>query len=117
MNTASSFASMASCNAVRGSVTKLVPIARMIRGSSASFAMSKLRFCKKRSALDFYKIIRSAIANAQRANSNCDISKLLIGRIDLGRGPSMKRTLPRAHGRAHKMVRRWSNVRICLLSE
>ena len=57
------------------------------------------------------EVLDSAIANAEN-NSGLDASKLVISRILIDEGPSLKRIMPRAKGRADRIVKRTSHISI-----
>lgn len=57
------------------------------------------------------KTVKSAVANAENAQS-VDVDKLYIARAYVDEGPTLKRFMPRAHGRATPIMKRTSHVTI-----
>ena len=59
------------------------------------------------------KSLRSVVANAENTQ-RVDVDKLYIKRITVDEGPTTKRFLPRAHGRATKLRKRSAHVTLVL---
>jgi large subunit ribosomal protein L22 len=96
---------------IRGSAQKLNLVAGLIRGKKAEEAMSILAFSPKAMARDVKKVLASAIANAEN-NHNLDVDSLVVAEASVGKSLSMKRWNPRARGRAARIVKPFSRVRI-----
>ena len=96
---------------IRVSPRKLDLVAATIRGKKASSAVNDLTFSKKRIAQDVKKALNSAIANAEN-NHNLDVDSLVVAEASVGKSISMKRFTPRARGRASRIVKPFSRVRI-----
>ena len=96
---------------VRGSAQKLNLVAGLIRGKKAEEALNILSFSKKAMAVDVRKVLASAIANAEN-NHNLDVDSLVVAEASVGKSISMKRFTPRARGRASRIVKPFSRVRI-----
>ena len=96
---------------IRGSAQKLNLVAGMIRGKKAEEALSILAFSPKAMARDVKKVLASAIANAEN-NHNLDVDSLVVAEASVGKSLSMKRWNPRARGRAARIVKPFSRVRI-----
>jgi large subunit ribosomal protein L22 len=96
---------------IRGSAQKLNLVAGLIRGRKAEDAMNILTFSKKAMASDVRKVLASAIANAEN-NHNLDVDALVVAEASVGKSLSMKRWTPRARGRASRIVKSFSRVRI-----
>jgi large subunit ribosomal protein L22 len=62
-------------------------------------------------AVDVRKVLASAIANAEN-NHNLDVDALVVAEASVGKSLSMKRWNPRARGRAARIVKPFSRVRI-----
>lgn len=86
----------------------------LIRGRRAEDALVTLRFTKKRVAKDIEKILRSAIANAERkaedAGAPLDVDELYVSRCFVNEGPRWKRLRPAPMGRAFRYQKRTSHV-------
>ncbi len=96
---------------IRGSAQKLNLVAGLIRGKKAEEAMNLLAFSPKAMARDVKKVLASAIANAEN-NHNLDVDSLVVAEASVGKSLSMKRWNPRARGRAARIVKPFSRVRI-----
>ena len=96
---------------IRGSAQKLNLVAGLIRGKRAEEAMNILAFSPKAMARDVKKVLASAIANAEN-NHNLDVDSLVVAEASVGKSLSMKRWNPRARGRAARIVKPFSRVRI-----
>ena len=97
----------------RSSAQKLRLVANCIRGKKVDQAINILNFSNKKAALLIKKVLESAISNAEN-NSGADIDLLKISEILIDQGPTMKRMLPRAKGRADQILKRTSNIKIVL---
>ena len=96
---------------IRGSAQKLNLVAALIRGKKAEDALNILSFSPKAMAVDVRKVLASAIANAEY-NHNLDVDSLVVAEASVGKSLSMKRFTPRARGRASRIVKPFSRVRI-----
>jgi len=96
---------------IRGSAQKLNLVAGLISGKKAEEALSILAFSPKAMARDVKKVLASAIANAEN-NHNLDVDSLVVAEASVGKSLSMKRFNPRARGRAARIVKPFSRVRI-----
>ena len=96
---------------IRGSAQKLNLVAALIRGKKAGDALNILSFSRKAMAVDVRKCLASAIANAEN-NHNLDVDSLVVAEASVGKSISMKRFTPRARGRASRIVKPFSRVRI-----
>jgi len=85
-----------------------------VRGKSVSQALSILGFTRKKAALPVQKLLRSAVANAVENDGISDVDALVIDRIMVDEGPTLKRFMPRARGRATPIRKRTSHIRIML---
>src|SRR5689334_10969422 len=83
---------------LRISPQKLNLIAGLIRGKHVSSALDLLSFSKRRAAQDVYKVLVSAISNAEN-NHGLDIDSLFVAEASVGKGLVMKRFHARARGR------------------
>ena len=96
---------------IRGSARKLNLVAGLIRGRKAEDALNILTFSTKAMAVDVRKVLASAIANAEN-NHNLDVDALVVAEASVGKSLSMNRFTPRARGRASRIVKPFSRVRI-----
>ena len=100
----------ASVTSVRISPRKVRMVVDAVRGKSVSQAMSILAFTRKKAALPVQKLLKSAVANAVENNGIDDVDNLLIDRIAVDEGPTLKRFTPRARGRATPIRKRTSHL-------
>ena len=96
---------------VRGSPYKLNLVAGLIRGKKAGEALNILAFSKKAMAVDVRKVLASAVANAEN-NHNLDVDALVVQEASVGKSIVMKRFTPRARGRAARIIKPFSRIRI-----
>ena len=96
---------------VRISPTKIRQVLVLIKGKKAEEAMTILRFSPKKAARVVFKVLQSAIANAEH-NYGMDTDKLRVLTAYADRGPAMKRFRPASMGRAHPYVHRTSHVTV-----
>src|ERR1051325_8348564 len=96
---------------IRGSAQKLNLVAGLIRGRKAEDALNILSFSPKAMAVDVRKVLASAIANAEN-NHNLDVDSLVVAEASVGKPTSRKLFTPRARGRASRIVKPFSRVRI-----
>jgi large subunit ribosomal protein L22 len=86
----------------------------LIRGQRAEDALQILRYTKKRAARDIEKVLRSAIANAERkaedAGASLDVDELYVSRCFVNEGSRWKRLRPAPMGRAFRYVRRTAHI-------
>ena len=59
------------------------------------------------------KLLKSAMANAEN-NNNMDKDSLYVAECFVTPGPIMKRIMPRAQGRAYRILKRTSHITIVL---
>ncbi len=88
-------------------------VANAIKGLSANEAEAQLLFRPQRSSEPLLKLLRSAIANAKN-NQKLNPDALFVQSIQVNQGPTMKRFLPRAMGRATPIHKKTSHVIIVL---
>ncbi|MBX6387524.1 MAG: 50S ribosomal protein L22 [Frankia sp.] len=100
---------------VRVSPTKARRVVDLVRGRSAQEALDILTFAPQAASTDVYKVVRSAMANAEN-NHNLDPSTLRIGEAYVNEGPTLKRIRPRAQGRAYRIRKRTSHITIVVES-
>ena len=83
----------------------------LIRGMQAAEAQAVLRFAPQAASEPVYKVLSSAIANAEH-NNQLDPETLWVSRAWVDEGPTLKRFRPRAYGRATKVRKRTSHVTV-----
>ena len=96
---------------VRVSPRKLNLVAGLIRNRSAADAVATLTFSKRRIAQQVKKVLESAIANAEN-NHQLDVDRLVVARAEVGRSMVMKRFHARGRGRASRIEKWFSHLKI-----
>ncbi len=92
---------------------KVRVVADLIRGKKVGAALNALAYVEKRAALPLAKLLRSAVANAdQKSKGQLDVDALYIKSLTVDQGPSMRRFMPRALGRAYKVLKKTSHISI-----
>lgn len=84
-------------------------VADQVRGMPVEQALELLAFSPKKGATIIKKVLNSAIANAEH-NEGADIDELSVTKIFIDQGPTMKRIMPRAKGRADRIIKRTSHI-------
>ncbi|MEK0085740.1 50S ribosomal protein L22 [Benzoatithermus flavus] len=102
---------MAVATLLRTSPRKLDLVAALIRGMDAGRAVTTLEFSRKRIAQAVRKTLESAIANAEN-NHNLDVDRLYVAEASVGKHMVMKRLHARARGRAGRIEKHLSRLRI-----
>jgi large subunit ribosomal protein L22 len=93
----------------RISAQKARLVADLIRGQRVEHALNTLSFSTKKGAMLVKKVLESAIANAEH-NAGADVDELKVESIQVNEGPTMKRIMPRAKGRANRIMKRTSHI-------
>jgi len=94
---------------LRMSPRKVRLVTRSIVGMNCSVALIQLQNLVKKTSNPLEKLLRSAMANAEN-NFGLDKENLFVSNIQVGGGPSLKRWLPRAQGRATLILKRTSQI-------
>ncbi|MGB3624976.1 MAG: 50S ribosomal protein L22 [Henriciella sp.] len=97
----------------RSSPQKLNLLAQQIRGMPIQRALNEMKFSRKRAAQDVYKVLWSAMSNAEN-NHNLDIDSLVVAEAHVGKNLVMKRIRARARGRAARIMKPFSQLTIVL---
>lgn len=97
---------------VRVSPRKVRLILDMIRRQPVQKAFLILQGTKKKGARLVSKTLKSALANAR--NKKLDEDKLFVRLAYADGGPTMKRFLPRAMGRADQILKRSAHITVVL---
>ena len=84
-------------------------IADLVRGKDVNKAINELRFMNKAGSREMFKLMVSAIANAE-STGTVDVDRLVVSRVSVDEGPVHRRWRPRAMGRATRVVKRTSHI-------
>ncbi|WP_446009865.1 50S ribosomal protein L22 [Candidatus Electrothrix sp.] len=96
---------------IRISPQKARLVADVVRGKDVDTALTTLRFMPKKAARIISKVLGSAVANAEQAET-IDVDTLYIKEIQINGGPMLKRFRPRAMGRATRILKRTSHITV-----
>ena len=98
---------------VRVSPRKAGQLCSVVRGKNVDEALAILKFTPREAADLIAKVIKSAKANAEN-NHEMDVEKLYVDSIVANQGPTIKRFMPRAMGRATMIRKRTSHIEVVL---
>ena len=84
-----------------------------IRGKDVETALAILEYNPRYASSVIYKLLSSAIANAEN-NNGMNRANLYIAECNASNGPIMKRIQPRAQGRAYRIQKRLSHLTVIL---
>ncbi len=97
----------------RISPRKVSIVLDQIRGKDVATAMAILKNTNKIACEYLEKLLKSAVANAEN-NFSMDVSKLYVSTCFVCPGPTLKRIMPRAQGRAFRINKRTSHVTLAV---
>ena len=101
---------------IRVTPMKARRVVNLIRGKQASEAMAILKFAPQQASEPIFKLVQSAVANAKviadKQNLSIDEDDLFVSRAFVDEGTTLKRFMPRAQGRAFKILKRTSHITI-----
>lgn len=100
---------------VRTTPMKARRVLALIRGKKVDEALDILRFAPQAASEPIYKVLESAIANAEN-NQDLDRRTLVVGEAFADEGPTMKRFQPRAQGRAFRIRKRTAHITVIVES-
>jgi large subunit ribosomal protein L22 len=96
---------------VRIAPMKARRVVNLLRGLPAKEALTVLKFSPQAASEQVYKVVASAIANAEN-NERLDPDSLLIKAAYVDEGATLKRFRPRAQGRAYRIRKRTCHITI-----
>ena len=100
----------------RLSAQKARLVADQVRGKNVEEALDLLTYSTKKGADVIKKLLNSAIANAEH-NEGADVDELKISKIYVDEGMTMKRIMPRAKGRADRILKRSCHISIIVADD
>ncbi|QKT08206.1 50S ribosomal protein L22 [Gordonia sp. X0973] len=100
---------------VRTTPMKARRVLALVRGKKVDEALDILRFAPQAASEPVYKVLASAIANAEN-NLDLDRRTLVVAEAFADEGPTMKRFQPRAQGRAFRIRKRTSHITVIVES-
>jgi large subunit ribosomal protein L22 len=95
----------------RMSPQKVRTVARLIRGTRVDEALARLGACPRKSSHDLASLLKSAVANAKN-NFQINENDLFVSDVVVDEGMRLKRWMPRAYGRATKIIKRMAHISI-----
>ncbi len=97
---------------IRVTPRKLGLLADEVRGLPVEKALSVLRFSPRRRAAELIEgVVRSAVANASQKGLS-EVERMRVKEILIGKGPTLKRFMPRAKGSASRILKRTSHITV-----
>jgi len=103
----------ASLRHLRMAPRKVRLIVDMVRGLPVAEATLRLSFVQREAARPVLKLLKSAIANAEH-NFKLDPAELVVKKITADGGTTLKRSRPRAMGRAAPIRKRTTHINLVL---
>lgn len=99
---------------VRISARKVKLVIDLIRGKNVEEAYNILRFTRKAAAEPVRKLVQSAYSNAvnQQGSFDLDANQVVVQSIQVDQGPTYKRWMSRAMGRATPVLKRSSHITV-----
>ena len=97
---------------IRISPFKVRIVLDIIRGMSYTEAAAVLKNTNKSAAPIVLKVLNSAAANAEY--KNISKSDLFVAEAFADQGPTLKRIMPRAKGRAYRILKRTSHITVIM---
>ena len=97
----------------RISPRKVSIVLDLIRNKPLDEALAILQYTPKAASELLYKLVKSAAANA-KTNHNMDKNSLYVAECFVTPGPTLKRVMPRAQGRAYRILKRTSHITVVL---
>lgn len=102
---------------IRVTPRKADQVLSLIRGKRVDRATELLDFTPKHVARVIGKVLKSAVANAVALEGKINIEQLRVKHATAGAGPTLKRFLPRAQGRATPLLKRSCHITIVVEGE
>jgi large subunit ribosomal protein L22 len=105
--------SFASARFVRITPLKARRVVDLVRGLQVDEALSLLAFAPQAASETVYKVLESAVANAE-TTEGLNRGDLIVSVAMVDEGPTMKRWRPRAQGRATRINKRTSHITLAV---
>lgn len=103
----------ASARYVRITPMKARRVVDMVRGLPVDEALTLLQFAPQAASETVYKVLESAVANAE-TTEGLNRADLVLSVAMVDEGPTMKRWRPRAQGRATRINKRTSHITLAV---
>jgi large subunit ribosomal protein L22 len=94
-------------------------VADLVRGQTVENALHTLTLTPKKAAPMIQKTILSAVANARQNDDMMRVADddLVVSEIRIDEGPTYKRIRARAQGRAYRVRRRTSHIKVTVRAD
>ncbi|TCC58770.1 50S ribosomal protein L22 [Kribbella pittospori] len=96
---------------VRVTPMKARRVGDLVRGLGVDDALATLKFAPQAAAATVYKVVDSAAANAE-GTEHLSRADLVVTKVLVDEGPTLKRHRPRAQGRATRIDKRTSHITV-----
>ncbi len=101
---------------IRVTPMKARRVINLVRGKQATEALAILKFAPQAASEPIYKLVHAAIANAKvkadAANLLFNEDDLIVSEAFVNEGATLKRFMPRAQGRAFRILKRTSHITV-----
>ncbi|MFV0427816.1 MAG: 50S ribosomal protein L22 [Arachnia sp.] len=96
---------------VRMSPTKVRRVIDLVRGMDVADALTTLKFAPQAASEPVYKVVASAVANAEHAE-DLRSDDLYISQAFVDEGMTLRRIRPRAKGSASRILKRGAHITV-----
>jgi large subunit ribosomal protein L22 len=101
---------------IRVTPMKARRVVNLIRGKQAAEALAILKFAPQQASQPVYKLVQAAVANAKvkadASNTYFNEDDIFVSQAYVDEGTTLKRFMPRAQGRAFRILKRTSHITI-----
>ncbi|MCU0604074.1 MAG: 50S ribosomal protein L22 [Desulfobacterales bacterium] len=97
----------------RISSLKVMKVSGAVKGKPVENALAILKFMPQKAAKQLEKLIRSAVANADRT-PDVDVDRLVVRTITADDGPMLKRWGTKARGRGTRILKPTCHITVVL---
>lgn len=98
----------------RTSAQKARLVCDLVRGKTVEEATYILKYSTKKAARLVGKLLASAVANAENNQGLVNVESFKVATIFADEGPTMKRIMPRAKGRADHIRKRTCHITLVI---
>jgi large subunit ribosomal protein L22 len=102
---------------VKISAKKVNPYCRVVKSMQYREAKAVLTLANARGARILYHVMQSAVSNLLANNKNIDEEGIVVEDIGVNEGPTLKRFIPRARGRADRKRKRTCHISVVVSGE
>jgi large subunit ribosomal protein L22 len=102
---------------VRISGRKVSGYGRAVRNLPYKEVKAALNLVTAHGARVLYKVVQSAVANLMVKSKNIDEDTIRVSSVTVNEGPTLKRWMPRARGRADRIRKRTCHIAVVVSGE